>query len=160
MKKKLTLLIAALLGALSVSAQNGRSEGEDLWLVLWQKSGEVATYHVNTHPRIKYSDGDFLIVSDEVEIAYPEADVRKFTLAKDISAIEDGIIGVPEDARRDFSLNRARPGSAINIYDMSGRKVGSHTVGADGSLQYSLDSYPAGIYLIKTETTTIKIIKK
>ena len=48
----------------------------------------------------------------------------------------------------------------VSIYDMSGRKVAMHTVGADGSLQYSLSDQPAGIYLIKTETTTIKIIKK
>lgn len=136
------------------------NEGEDVWLVLWQKSGEVATYHVNTHPRIKHQDGNFLIISDEVEIAYPVDDVRKFTLTKDISSFEDGIIGVPEDDEPRYALDKARPGSLVNIYDMSGRKVGSHIVGDNGNLRYSLDDQPAGMYLIKTETTTIKIIKK
>jgi len=133
--------------------------GGDVWLLLWQKDGMIAAYHVDTHPRIKYSDGDFLIISDEVEIAYPEAEVRKFTLANDLTDYEDAIGRVPEGGD-DFSFDKARPGSLVSIYDMSGRKVGFHTVGADGSLQYSLDNQPAGIYIIKTETTTIKIIKK
>ena len=147
---------------IQVQGSNIPDEGEDVWLVVWQKSGEVATYHVNTHPRIKHQDGNFLVISDEVEIAYPESAVRKFTLTKDISSFEDGIIGVPEDEeqRGDFGFNKARPGSVVSIYDMSGRKVGSHIVGDDGSLRYSLDDQPSGIYLIKTETTTIKIIKK
>lgn len=150
---------------IEVQAKGGSGSttgGSDAWLAVWQKSGEVATYHVNTHPRIKHQDGNFLVISDEVEIAYPVDDVRKFTLTKDISSFEDGIIGIPEEAEQngEFGFNKARPGSMVNIYDMSGRKIGSHVVGDDGSLRYSLDSQPAGIYLIKTETTTIKIIKK
>ena len=129
--------------------------------MLWLKNGQFDVYHVATHPRIKHRDGDFLIISDEVDIAYPVADVRKFTLAKDITEFEDAIGRIPEDKEfDDFSMNKARPGSMVSIYDMSGRKIASHTIGADGSLQYSLDGQPAGIYLIKTETTTIKIIKK
>lgn len=165
MKKKITLLVLALMGVLAMHAQNGRlpaevtEPGGDVWLLLWQKDGMIAAYHVDTHPRIKYSDGDFLIISDEVEIAYPEAEVRKFTLVKDLTDYEDAIGRVPEDGG-DFAFDKARPGSIVSIYDMSGRKVGSHTVGADGSLQYSLENQPAGIYIIKTETTTIKIIKK
>ena len=145
----------------ALGQDNPPVEGEDTWLLLWQKDGGIAAYHVNTHPRIKHQGSDFLIISDEVDIAYPVADVRKFTLAKDITDFEDAIGSIPEDNQfDDFSMNRARPGSLVNIYDMSGRKIAFHTVGADGSLQYSLDDQPAGIYLIKTETTTIKIIKK
>lgn len=136
-------------------------EGEDTWLVLWLTDGQYDVYHVATHPRIKHQDDDFLIISDEVDIAYPVASVRKFTLAKDITDFEDAIGRISEDKQfDDFSMNKARPGSLVSIYDMSGRKVATHTVGADGSLQYSLSDQPAGIYLIKTETTTIKIIKK
>lgn len=171
MKKKLILFLVVLMGALALNAHNGKLLAEatnndykdsDAWLLLWHKNGEIAAYHVNTHPRIKYHGGDFLIISDEVEIAYPSDDVRKFTLCKDLADYENAIGRVPEDNWQNgcFEFNKARPGSIVNIYDSSGRKVDSHTVGADGSLQYSLDNYPAGVYIIKTETTNIKIIKK
>ena len=172
MKKKLSLFLVALVCALSgemwsaptftIEALDNDTpvEGEDTWLLLWQKDGGIAAYHVNTHPRIKHQGNDFLIISDEVDIAYPVDDVRKITLTKDLTDYATAIGRIPEDTGRDFSLNRARPGSMVSIHDMSGRKVATHTVGADGSLQYSLDGQPAGIYLIKTETTTIKIIKK
>lgn len=150
---------------LTMSAQNGTGTPEtdsDVWLVLWQTSGDAATYHLNTSPRIKYRGGELWIISSEVEIAYPEADVRKFTLNKDLTDVEDAIGRRPQDGEQDlpFSLSHARPGSTVTIFDTDGRKLGSHTVGADGSLRYSLNNRPAGIYLIKTETTTIKIIKK
>ena len=147
---------------IQVLGSNIPDEGEDAWLLLWQTDGWIAAYHVNTHPRIKHQDGNFLIISDEVDIAYPVADVRKFTMVKDLTDYADAINRIPQDEEQTpgFSLNKARPGSVVSIYDMSGRKVDAFTVGADGSLQYSLDSHPAGVYIIKTETTTIKIIKK
>lgn len=157
MKKKLTLFLVALMGVLSMNAQEV-PEGSDAWLLLWHKSGVITAFHVQKHPSIKYQDGKFQVISDEMGIVCPVDDVRKFTLCKDLTDYVDGIKRIQED--ENFALNKARPGSAISIYDLSGRKVGSHTVGADGSLQYSLDNHPAGTYLIKTETTTIKIIKK
>ncbi len=146
---------------INVQGEDIPDEGSDAWLLLWQKDGGIAAYHLNTHPRIKYDSGDFLIISDEVDIAYPVEEVRKFTLCKDLTDYEDAIGRVPEEEQiGNFSFDKARPGSLVNIYDMSGRKVSSYIVGADGSLQYSLDNQPAGVYIIKTETTTIKIIKK
>ena len=151
-----------LVFTIDVQGEGSPDEGEDAWLLLWQTDGWIAAYHVNTHPRIKHQDGNFLIISDEVDIAYPVADVRKFTMVKDLTDYADAINRIPQDEEQTpaFSLNKARPGSVVSIYDMSGRKVDAFTVGADGSLQYSLDSHPAGVYIIKTETTTIKIIKK
>lgn len=150
-----------LVFTIEVQGEGNPDEGEDTWLLLWQTDGWIAAYHVNTHPRIKHQNGNFLIISDEVEIAYPVEDVRKFTMVKDLTDYADAINRIPQDEEQPaFSLNKARPGSVVSIYDMSGRKVDAFTVGADGSLQYSLDNHPAGVYIIKTETTTIKIIKK
>lgn len=137
-------------------------EDSDVYLVLWEKNGSVATYHLNTHPRIKYKNGNFWVISDEVEIVYPENEVRKFTLSKTVDDIVDGIERLPDTdgQNHNFSFDKARPGSIVDIYDINGRKLGTYTIGADGNLTYSLDNRPAGMYLIKTETTTIKIIKK
>ena len=117
---------------------------------------------MNTHPRIKYRDGNFWIISDEVEIDYPVADVRKFTICTDAEDMEDTIEQLPKEEEPDhtFSFDKARPGSIVSIYDVNGRQLGTYTVRPDGRLQYSLDNRPAGVYLIKTESTTIKIIKK
>ena len=141
---------------MSASAQN-----LEFSLVVWQKSGTIATYRLKTHPRIKYKENKFWVISDEVEIAYSIADVNKFTLNMDDDS-EDGIetLSESDEQNHSFALEKARPGSIIRLYEISGRNLGTYTVGADGQLKYSLDNYPAGIYLIKSETTTIKIIKK
>lgn len=140
-----------------VSAQN-----RDFCLVVWQRSGPLATYRLRTHPRIKYKDNKFWIISDDVEIAYPIFEVCKFTLNDNAEDFEDGIesLSDSEENNRSFALEKVRPGSTICIYEINGRNLGTYIVETDGQLKYSLKNYPAGVYLIKTETTTIKIIKK
>lgn len=133
----------------------------DISLIAWQKNGVIAIFPLKTHPRIEYKNEDFRIVSDDMEIVYSAAEVRKFTLNK-IDDLDDRIetLAESDEKKHFFSLEKAKPGSIITIYEINGRKLGTYTIGADGQLRYSLDKYPAGIYLIKSESTTIKIIKK
>ncbi len=131
----------------------------EAYLVLWQHSGEIVTYSLADKPRIKYSDGEFWVISDKTEIGYPQQDVRKFTLqlgAEDTWDTEDGI----QDLQDCISYDNARPGSKVIVYDINGRMIDSYTVSADGNVRYTMENYPAGIYIVKTESTTIKIIKK
>lgn len=146
---------------MAATPSDASTRNQDYCLVVWQKSGSVATYLLKTHPCIKYKDGIFRVVSDEVEIVYSVEHVRKFTL-NDADDLDDGIetLAESDEQPHSFSLDKARPGSIVSIYEANGRNLGTYTVGADGQMRYSLDNYPAGIYLIKSESTTIKIIKK
>lgn len=135
--------------------------GHDAYLVLWPWSGEKVEYHLSTSPRIKHRDGQFWVISDEVEIGYPESEVRKFTLGGDFMDVPAGLGDiVPDNDDFGLTLSQARPGSSVSIYALGGQLVETFTVGADGEWHYSLDGQPAGVYIIKTESTTIKIHKK
>ena len=135
--------------------------GHDAYLVLWPWSGEKVEYHLSTSPRIKHSDGRFWVISDDVEIGYPESEVRKFTLGGDFMDVPTGVDeAIPGNDDFGLTLSQARPGSSVSIFALGGQLVETFTVGADGEWHYSLDGQPAGVYIIKTESTTIKIHKK
>lgn len=53
-----------------------------------------------------------------------------------------------------------RPGEKLHVYGSDGilRKV--LTASEDGCLTFELSGFTAGIYILKTATTTYKIIKK
>lgn len=136
-------------------------EGHDYYLVLWQTNGEQEIFNLHTRPTIQYRDGQFWVISTKVEIGYPEETVEMFTLTHDISTLPTPIDAVmPEPEPLGVTHSEARPGSPIKIFDAGGRMMATYTVDADGQLRYALSSLPAGVYIIKTESTTIKIIKK
>lgn len=130
----------------------------DAYIAVWQKNGSIAKYRLNTSPKVKYVDGELWIISNEVEIGYPTSEVRKFTLGLDYNEDPSGIGGVELD--KPYSLKQARKGSILYIYDAKGHLLRTGIVGENGEVGYSLDAYPAGVYIIKTEKTTIKILKR
>lgn len=131
-------------------------------LLLWLKDGHQEQYRLQTHPRVTYADGQLWIHSSEVSIGYPAEVVRKYTIGGDVAIrVPTGISDVEASQSDDWcQMAKARPGSKILVYDVNGHLLTTGIVAQDGTCQYSLDAYPAGIYLIKTETTTIKIIKR
>lgn len=131
-------------------------------LLLWLKDGHQEQYRLQTHPRVTYVDGQLWIHSSEVSIGYPAEVVRKYTIGGDVAIrVPTGISDVGASQSDDWcQMAKARPGSKILVYDVKGHLLTTGIVAQDGIYQYSLDAYPAGIYLIKTETTTIKIIKR
>ena len=132
------------------------------YLLLWLKDGRQEQYRLQTRPRITYADGQLWVHSSEVSIGYPAEEVRKYTIGGDAAIrVPTGISDVEASRPDDWcQMAKARPGSKILVYDVNGHLLTMGIVAQDGTYQYSLDVYPAGIYLIKTETTTIKIIKR
>lgn len=154
---------------IQATAQNGVSASCLLtvkfptnYLLLWLKDGRQEQYRLQTRPRITYADGQLWVHSSEVSIGYPAEEVRKYTIGGDAAIrVPTGISDVEASRSDDWcQMAKARPGSKILVYDVNGHLLTMGIVAQDGTYQYSLDAYPAGIYLIKTGTTTIKIIKR
>lgn len=142
----------------------------DFYLVLWHKTGEKTGYKLKTHPQVTYTDpsggfgdGEVLtVLSSEVRIDYPAGSIQRFTLNSNPDGIPDGIRAIEADgpAPGTIDLSHAHPGSTISIYDTAGHCLATYTANGEGRVSYSLDAYPQGIYIIKTETTTFKITKQ
>lgn len=142
----------------------------DFYLVLWHKTGEKTGYKLKAHPQVTYTDpsggfgeGEVLtVLSSEVRIDYPAGSIKKFTLNSNPDGIPDGIRAIEADgpAPGTIDVTHARPGSTISIYDAAGHCLAIYTADGEGRVSYSLDAYPQGIYIIKTETTTFKITKQ
>lgn len=132
------------------------------YLLLWLKDGSQEQYRLQTHPRVTYADGQLWVHSSEVSIGYLAEEVRKYTIGGDAAiCVPTGISDVEASQPDDWcQMTKARPDSKILVYDVKGHLLTTGIVAQDGTYQYSLDAYPTGIYLIKTETTTIKIIKR
>ena len=141
------------------------------YFVTWLKDGSRYAYALGEHPVVTYSNGELLLDTRTQQLVYSADEVRKFTFSlSDISC--DGELppatGVssleyPQQfclQQGDVHFSGCRAGSPICIYTLDGKLLHAVTVDASGNAHIGMFDYPAGVYLIKTESITHKIIKR
>ena len=141
------------------------------YFVTWLNDGSRYAYALAEHPVVTYSDGELLLETNAQQVSYSAAEVRKFTFSlADISC--DGELppatGVSSlECQQQFSLQQGdvhfsgcRTGSPICIYTLDGKLLQRVTADANGNARLVTGAYPGGVYIIKTETITHKIIKR
>ena len=133
---------------------------------VWLRSGGIDAYGIDEEPLVAVGEELFTLTTRTASVVYEAKNVLKFTLED--AAVNGPVAITPlplaqaEVGFRDgeFTLSSARPGSPVTVFDLQGRPVASLRVGADGTLTVPLHSYPQGIYIIKTEKSNYKIMKK
>lgn len=160
----------------SVTASNGVSAsclvevtGQQVYLVVWTKDGGKVLYPLNEQPSIKFDgNGNYVVRSSAVEVQYSVADVRMFTLADTDDPRPDQPMDIPDVSTRhnfSYSDNTVRfsslpLGGKVQVYNASGVLLRNYEVSDDGTASININDLPKGIYIIKTESITHKIIKK
>ena len=141
------------------------------YFVTWLNDGCRCAYALAEHPVVTYSDGELLLDTRHQQVSYAATEVRKFTFsASDISCEGElppttGVVpAVCESqlllAQGDVLFNGCKAGSTVGVYTMDGKLLHSVQADENGNAILSLSAYPAGIYIIRTETITHKIIKR
>jgi len=130
---------------------------------VWLRNGEVHRYDLDEHPEVALGETVFTLTSSRQTVDYQAADVLQFTLQDE--ALVDGIT-VPKAmddmqfSKESLQIANCPPNSPVQIYDTSGRLVVTATTDGEGSLSLPLASLRAGVYIIRTEQTTLKIQKR
>lgn len=136
-----------------------------LCFYVWLRNGEVHRYDLEDKPEVKLGETIFTLTTTKQTLEYQAADILRFTLQDAAIDDPDGIT-VPEkmdDVQfREGSLLLAgcAPLSSVRIYDTAGRLIQTAKADAEGNLSLSLASLRAGIYIISTEKSIIKIQKR
>lgn len=140
------------------------------YFVAWLNDGSRYAYALDQHPVVTYSDGELQLSTSQQQISYPAVEVHKFTFsASDISCDGHPPVSVtaPLEQITQFNLQQGeihfsscRAGTPISLYALDGKQLHTVTVDANGRASIDTSVYPAGVYIIKTETITHKIIKR
>lgn len=134
---------------------------------VWLRDGRIEGYAIEEKPQVTMGEELFTLSTTSATVAYEAKNVSKFTLND--AAVDDPTSAITPVAFADteiafhggeFSISNSRAGMPVMVYDLQGRLVSSQRISPDGTLSISLHSYPAGVYIVKTETSTYKINKK
>lgn len=156
MKKRMFLIVAVLMALLPLcsSAQN--------CLSIHQKDGEKFSYLFRDKPVITYTESELVLTTTKVQVSFPIRKVTKFTF-EDVDAAVKPI----EKAEATYNLSEegviitgAVPGSPVSVYSLDGKIITTFQIDTDGNLCFSIDEFPQGIYIVKSESVSFKLLKK
>ena len=154
------LLLAFLFGlAFHLAAQSTQ-------MTIHLNDGNERTYFMNESDRVYFEDNETLVIEmavygkDVRSDRFNLADIRKITCAETEGVSEvasDAIYLSPNPTHDAFMLHNLNSKQSVSIYALDGRLVKSAEVSEKQLIDIS--DLPIGLYLVKTESQTLKMIK-
>lgn len=152
---KLSLWLCMLLGCVfpTCAEETYRS------VVVTTASGDVIKFDLSGGVNVAFSDTEVIITSDNSEVKLPVTDFARFDFSDDASVSDKTIQSVTVIVGNDFINLSGLPGrSLVQLFTLNGISVANIT--ADDSGGASIRSLSKGIYILKTQLSTIKVILK
>ena len=152
---KLSLWLCMLLGCVfpTCAEETYRS------VVVTTASGNVIKFDLSGGVNVAFSDTEVIITSDNSEVKLPVTDCARFDFSDDASVNDTTIQSVAVIVGNDFINFSGLPGrSLVQLFTLNGISVANIT--ADDSGSASIRSLSKGIYILKTQLSTIKVILK
>lgn len=132
------------------------------FLVVEANTGEKTFYDLGENPVITCKDDLYQVKCENATLELSIADVRKYYFQAESTDLES-VLSLNEifikASKEGVSIKNGDPGTRVIIYSLDGVQKGDFKISSDGTLEISLDAYPQGVYVVKSDRKTIKIIK-
>ena len=158
--KRLLSLLGAVLLAVPVFGQNT--------LTLHFKNGEEFSFGLDEKPVIEFTESELVVKTVKTELRYQYETVvntianitfdDKKTSVFNIGA-EESKPGITLDEYT-VRISGAKADATVSVIASDGKQLRSYKTDADGSVTFSIADLSQGIYIIKSENLTFKILKK
>ena len=165
-KMKQFKLLSALLMCFLALGLPGYAADEIKYFVLWHGDGSSTALALQEHPRIRVdaANKQLICATDTREISLNMADVRRYSFEKAgvVTSVEaiSAPAGTLDKKGETVVLGNFAAETQVNVYSAAGMLKESHTTDKEGNLTIHTNSWEKGLYIIKTEKTTYKILVK
>lgn len=153
------LLLAALLVISMINAW-----GQGSLLVCSSDGTKLATFLLDDQPRVFFRSGQVIVLSNNLDMSFEQSDVSYFSFE---GVIADDIVSLMGDVDTPFRYdgeNILFPANSkklsVVVYTTDGKTIMEKEVGAGQSLALPLASLSSGVYLVKVNGVTCKILKR
>ena len=156
--RKIILILALLAVSIGSKAVNG------VWVE--RIDGRKQCFLFADYPVITYTADHLVMTTTTATVEFPITDLRRYYFTGDGEATatairnveqSDGMAPLIRMTAGGAQLSGFAPQTAVDIYDTAGRLLDRRQTAPDGTLTVSLSDQPKGIYIIKTNQTTLKI---
>lgn len=140
------------------------AQGKTYNLVLWTRKGPKLSFAFADKPKVTIEGNVFKVTSLSTNMDCRARDLDQFTIEEgseesDIKAPQASLPQVKSQPGQ-LLLTGCRPHSTVELFTTDGKLADSRLTDDDGRLTLDTGSYGQGIIIVKTETTSLKIINK
>ena len=132
-------------------------------LVVWQRDGEKVFFDLAERPKTTFEGTNMIISTSTMTVNYPLDRVLRFTYELKSSGIENANISksirIAQNGN-DLFLENLHQGTRIQFFSTDGRLLSSNVSDGRKTIVISLSSYPSGVYIVKADDITYKIMKQ
>ena len=133
-------------------------------LTVHQKNGQKFGFGFEEKPIVSFTDNFLIIKSTKAEVQYELVKVAKVTF----DDVNDAVIGIKaDDTKTSIALDEyyvsilgSKADITVLLLTSDGKQLQSYKTNTDGSVTFSIAELPEGIYIITSESRTVKILKK
>ena len=153
---KKTLSILAILFSLPMYA--------DHHLVIETNNSKKHSYSLEDNPVISFNNDILVIKTDKIELSYPISDIAKYYFTKEdtgISSVNGDVNNIHFNyTNTDFLLIEGIASEDnVNVYEINGRTCHVDIVRNSNSITIELKTLPKGIYFVKVNNHSFKLIR-
>ena len=134
----------------------------DQMLQVVKMDGQTHTINLNQEPVTTYEDGNLVITTINATISYPLETIRKFVYISgtdDIQNIKGDKFEISKDGKF-LTLSGLKSDTEAYLYSVNGMLMERIRVTSSTSISINLESYPLGVYMIKVDGATYKIMNQ
>ena len=138
-------------------------EAQSTQMTIYLNNGEEKSYNMTENDRVFFEDNETLVVEIMAHTSserFNLTDIRKITCAETENIVEESHKNVflsPNPVHNTFMVRNIDGKETIHIYALDGRLMKS--VEASENQFVDISDLPIGLYLVKTEHQTHKMIK-
>ena len=133
------------------------------FLVVETKDHVQTTYMLSERPEVTFVGNSLRITSAYANVTYNLLDVQRFTFetrsVTGVSELRDEQAAIDYDDGQ-LIVSGIKQGASVGIYSMDGKMVKQLQASHSGTFRISLSSLPQGMYIVKADNVTYKIMKR
>ena len=140
------------------------SDGEDRkFLVVETKDHVKTAYMLADKTQVRFAGTNLRVVSTKADVTYQLSDILRFTYeTRSTTGISELRTTQAEVDYMDGQLviSGIKAGGSVNVYSLEGKLVKQLTAQHSGTYRFSLASLSKGVYIVKADNVTYKIMKR
>lgn len=155
--KRAFLLVAFIIGAsLPMVAQATQ-------VVVAMQDGTEQSFYLSEEDRMYFEDNAKLVIEEgftKNTVKIPLADIRKMTCHEMDGTVENAAAEVsifPNPTLNTLTIRNLSGKQAVSIFALDGRLVKDFEV--SGDLTIDISDWAAGLYFVRTQSSTLKMVK-
>lgn len=141
-----------------------KNDTENPILVVWKADGSKAFYELNDMPETTFEDGKLVIRTQSATVEYPMSEVLRYTYdgvgTNGVSKARGLHGAMVKRELNSVTIVNLKEGSLVQLFNSEGTLLDTKTSNGEEPVVISVASQPDGVYMVKYESQTLKLIKR